>query len=114
MRSEQQITNLATGVTLGRQVAQDKKVAERLAHLFAFNEQVRAVHPMFDEAFSGRLQAGALALGDFVLVMWEDEVFAAEMQVETGSEQFHAHGAALDVPAGATIAPRAGPEDRTV
>ena len=56
------------------------------------------------------LQAGAFALGDFVLVMGEHQVLAAEVEVETWPEQFHAHGATLDVPAGPALAPRAVPK----
>ena len=51
----------------------------------------------------------ALALGDFVFVVREDEVEAAAVDVERFAEQLLAHGRALDVPAGAAGAPRAVP-----
>ena len=54
--------------------------------------------------------AGAAALGDFVLVVREDEVHATGVQVEGIAEVFVAHGRAFQVPAGATLAPRRGPE----
>src|SRR5580765_4079257 len=69
-----------------------------------------AVEPILHEVFSGRLQTSAFALRDLILVMREDEVFAAQMQIEAGPEDFHAHGAALDVPARPAFAPRARPE----
>src|ERR1043165_1837626 len=71
---------------------------------------MRAVQPMFDEPLAG----GALALGDFVFVMREHQILAAEMQIEGRPEDFHAHGAALDVPAGPAFAPRAWPEHAAV
>ncbi len=68
---------------------------------------MRAVQPVFHERFAGR----AFALGDFVLVMREFQILAAEVQVETFAEHFHAHGAALDVPAGPAFAERTRPEN---
>src|SRR5690242_21943003 len=68
------------------------------------------MHPMLHEALPLWLHARSFALGDFILVMRKHQILAAEMQVEARSEQFHAHGAALDVPAGTAFAPRARPE----
>jgi hypothetical protein len=42
-------------------------------------------------------------------VVRENEVLASEVQVEAGAEQLHAHGAALDVPAGSAVTPWARP-----
>src|ERR1035437_3401671 len=72
------------------------------------------MQPVFDEGLAARLDPRALALRDFVLVMRENEVFAAQVQVKAWPEELHAHGAALDVPAGPAFAPRAGPEHRAV
>src|SRR5579863_10377957 len=106
MRAEQQGADFAAGKTFGQQIAQREKVAEGFAHLFAFHEQMRAVQPIFYEGLAG----GAFALGDFILVMREDQILAAQMQIETRPEKFHAHGAALDMPAGAALAKGAGPK----
>src|SRR5579872_5179735 len=50
-----------------------------------------------------------LALGYFVFVMGENVIDAAGMDVEMRSQVLHGHGAALDMPAGETTAPRAIP-----
>ena len=52
---------------------------------------------------------GALGLGDFVLVVGEDEIDAAAMDVEGLAQKRLAHRRAFDVPAGAALAPRAIP-----
>src|SRR5436190_6069781 len=75
---------------------------------------MRAMQPVFYEPPALRLNAGAFALRDFILVMRKHQVFTAQMEIETGSEQFHAHGAALDMPAGPAFAPGTGPEHRAV
>src|ERR1035441_315604 len=72
------------------------------------------MQPVFDEGLAARLDPRALALRDLILVMGEHEVFAPQMQVKAWPEEFHAHGAALNVPAGPAFAPRAGPEHRAV
>ena len=50
-----------------------------------------------------------LALRDLVLVVREDEVHAAAVDVEVRAEVARGHRRALDVPAGAPLAPRARP-----
>src|SRR2546427_5230782 len=86
----------------------------RSAHLLSLNHQMRAMQPVFHEPFARGLQVGAFALRDLVLVMRENQVFAPEMDVETRPQDFHAHGAALDVPAGPARAPRTWPENVAV
>src|SRR5690606_16212143 len=46
---------------------------------------------------------------DFALVMWEDVVDAAAVNVERLAQILSRHGRTLDVPAGETFAPRAVP-----
>src|ERR1022692_2239174 len=72
------------------------------------------MQPVFDETLAGGLNARAFALRDFILVMREHQILAAEMQIKARTENLHAHGAALDVPAGTTFAPRTGPENVAV
>src|SRR3989442_6219055 len=72
------------------------------------------MHPILHKMPSWWLQTRAFALGDFVLMMRKCKVFAAEMQIEARPKDFHAHGAALDVPAGTALAPGARPEDLAV
>ncbi len=84
-----------------QQLAQGVEVAERLGHLLAVDDQVLGVQPGADE----RLAGGRLALGDLVLVVGEDVVHAAGVDVEALAEVLHAHRRALDVPAGPAGAP---------
>ena len=72
----------------------------RLAIFSAGHLKVRAVEPGAHE----RLVGGGLRLRDLVLVVREDEVDAAGVQVEARPEVAHAHGRALDVPARPTLA----------
>ena len=53
----------------------------------------------------GKLAAvGALALGDLVLVVGEDQILTAAVQVDGPAQMGAAHGTALDMPAGAAHA----------
>src|SRR5690348_12398970 len=107
MRREEQVTDFApVEAVLFSKIAQGVKVTERLAHFFSLNQKMRAVQPVFDEGPAGR----AFALGNLVLVMGKNQILAAQMEVKTFSEHFHAHGAALDVPAGPAFTPRTRPE----
>ena len=103
--AEEHVADLAAGVALGEQVAQREEVAGALGHLLAVHAQVRAVHPELHE----RLAGGALGLGDLVLVVREEVVDAAGVDVERLAEVLRAHRGALDVPAGAAGAPRGVP-----
>ena len=91
-----------TGIGRLEQVADEHEVAERLRHLLALVAHHRRVHPVAGE----RLAGDALALRDLALVVREDEVGAAAVQVDGGAELVHGHHRALDVPAGATDAER--------
>ena len=55
------------------------------------------------------LAGGRLRLGDLVLVVREDEVDAAGVDVEGRTQVAHAHGRALDVPARPALADRGRP-----
>ena len=63
------------------------------------------MHPAAGKRFAGV----RFALQDLVLVMGEHEVYAPAVDVERFAQVFHAHDRALDVPAGASVAPRARP-----
>ena len=41
--------------------------------------------------------------------MGECQIFAAQVKIEAGAQQFHAHSTALDVPTGPAFAPLARP-----
>ena len=78
---------------------------QALGHLLIVHIDEAVVHPVAGE----RTAVGALALGDLVLVVGEDEVLPAAVQVDGLAQMGAAHGAALDVPAGAAHAVGAFP-----
>ena len=82
MRRQQEIPDFAPGESFPQQIPQREEVPQRLAHLLAFDEQMGAVQPMFDETLASRLHAGAFALRDFVFVMREHQIFTAEVQID--------------------------------
>ena len=78
------------------QLADPGDVPGRFGHLGPVHPEMGAVQPRPDEGLAGR----RLALGDLVLVMREDQVHAAGVDVEGRTEVGHAHRRAFDVPAG--------------
>ena len=73
------------------------EVAEALRHLLSFDLEEAVMHPHLRH---DRRAVGAARLGDLVLVMREDEVDAAAMNVEGLAEMGFRHRRALDMPAG--------------
>src|SRR5581483_4104916 len=80
-------------------------VAERLRHLLARQPQHPVVHPD-----PGELTAGAPRLRDLVLVVRENEVEPAAVDLEDRAEELLRHRRALDVPARPAGPPRRLPE----
>src|ERR1700730_11834783 len=100
---QQRVANRARLITFRDQIAEGGEVLEALRHLLAHRVlKVLRVHPVTDE----RLFGCGLALCDLVLVVGKDVVDAAGMDVEALAQVLHAHGGALDVPAGAPNAER--------
>src|SRR5690606_10669719 len=93
-------------VALFHERAQGHDVAEGLGHLLGVEEQEAGVEPVAGEGLAG----SGLGLGDRVVVVREDEVLAAGVDVEGLAELGHAHGGALEVPARAALAPGCGPD----
>src|SRR5262249_10133833 len=95
---------------LGRHAPQDlldgQEVAERLRHLLLVDAHERMVQPVAHERRARR----ALRLRDLVLVVREDEVLAATVQVERLAEGLRRHRGALEVPARTSRSPRTLPE----
>ena len=79
-------------------------VAKRLAHLLAAHGDPAVVQPVPGEAV-----AHGLGLGDLVLVVREDQVHAARVDVELRAQVGLAHRDAFGVPAGAPRPPRRRP-----
>src|SRR5512139_542343 len=80
-------------------------ISKRLGHLLL----VDVDEPVVDPVPGKGLSCGGLGLGDFILMVGEDEVSSASMDVEGFTEVFLAHHGALDVPAGPSLAPWALP-----
>src|SRR3954451_6387341 len=78
----------------------EDRVAQRLGHLVAGHGDPGVVHPVLREVV-----AEGLGLGDLVLVVREDQVEAAAVDVEGGAQVLVGHRRALQVPAGAARAP---------
>ena len=104
MRDEVEAQRL--GADLGGDLVAAEHVAQRLRHLGAVEVEEAVVHPVMRE---GVVAVGALRLCDLVLVVREHQILAAGVDVEGLAEVAGAHRGALDVPAGATGAPRRRP-----
>ena len=85
-------------------LADQHRVAQRLRHLLAAMVTQAVVQPVRRE-----LVAEGLGLGDLVLVVREDQVDPAAVDVEGAAEILVRHGGALQVPAGPAAAPRGLP-----
>src|SRR5690348_16699238 len=94
------------GAEARQQLADHDQVLERLAHLLAANSQHAHVHPGADKRFAS---GEALYLGDLRLMVRENQVAAATVNVDGNAEQAMRHRSAFDVPAGPPFTPWAGP-----
>src|SRR6185437_13283366 len=83
------------------QVGDAHHVADALGHFLAIGEQEFAMAPEAREGDSTR----PFRLGDFIFVVWENEIDAAPMNIEGVTEVFPGHRGALEVPAGSAAAP---------
>jgi hypothetical protein len=112
LRERQRLPVVALGEVHQQRVAADQvehvrqraDVADRLGHLPAQLEHP-VVHPDPGELVPAR----RARLRGLVLVVREDQVVAAAVDLERRPERGLGHGGALDVPAGAPLAPRGGP-----
>ena len=86
---------------------QQTDVADRLGHLLVAHLDHAVVHPEPGE----RLTAGGLGLRDLVLVVGEDQVRSAAMDLEVHAQERLGHRRALDVPARPALAPGRVPVD---
>ena len=69
MSTDHELSDFAAVVALIREVTQGKKVSETFAHLFALDQKMRAVQPVFHKRPAIFLYCCAFALGDLILVM---------------------------------------------
>ena len=94
VRLDQVVAQLG-GPDPGQHVGDQQGVAERLAHLLPGQPEQAVVQPVPGEAVTGRL-----GLRDLVLVVREDQVHPAAVDVERRAQVLGGHGRALQVPAG--------------
>src|SRR5690606_16431061 len=88
------------------QVADSDDVADRLRHLVAAELQQTVVYPVAREGLGAEIR---FRLRDLVLVVREDQVRAAAVDIDRAAEVVRAHRGALDVPARAPRSPRTRP-----
>ena len=91
---------------LVQQIADQHHIAQRLGHLFGFDVQEAVMHPVARQRRSA-VRAGALR--QLVLMVGEDQVRAAAMNIDRLAQIGLDHGGAFQMPARAAIAPLAGP-----
>ena len=96
-------------VLLGN-VADGEEVAERFGHFLIVNIQECVVHPVMREFLS----RCALRLCDLVLMVRENKILTARMDVDLLAEISLGHNRALDVPARTAVAPRRLPGGLTL
>ncbi len=92
------------------EVREGVEVLQALRHLRAGDEEVLVVEPRLHE----RLPRRGLRLRDLVLVVREDEVHAAGVEVDGLAEVTHRQSGALEVPAWPSLAEPRLPEDVAV
>ena len=89
-----------------------EKVSERFGHLFRVNLHEAVVHPVSNKRIFIRARA-AVACGarlrEFVFVVREHQILTTTVNIDSRSQHFFNHGAALDVPPRTTLAPRTRP-----
>jgi len=106
VRADEDVADFHGGEALGLKVGQGVHVSKRFGHLAAIDEEVCDVEPVRGEITT----AGAEALSYFVLMVREHEIDATRMHVEGITKVFRDHCGALEVPAGAALAPWGFPE----
>src|SRR5882672_3967331 len=93
MRGQKRQADGLAAMALLQQLVDGEEVAERLRHLLGADLYEAVMHP---DAGERRAVMGAAALRDLVLVVREDEVLAAAMDVESDAQQLLRHGRAFD------------------
>ena len=89
----------------GEELVQRDEVAKALAHLLPVDGNHVVVHPVFYHGFALRCHG----LCYLALVVGEDEVHAAAVDVEVAAEVLASHRRALAVPSRETVTPGRGP-----
>ena len=88
-----------------RNISYGEEIAERLRHLNIVNVDISVVHPIICE----RHAVAALALSDLILMVREDEILTAAMNVDRIAEETSYHRRTFDMPARSAMSPRGLP-----
>ena len=88
-------------VVAGEELVEGDEVAQRLAHLLPVDGNHVVVHPVVHRFVT----LCGYRLGNLALVVGEEQVHAAAVDVELLAQILGAHGRALEVPAGEAVAP---------
>ena len=78
------------------------EVSKRFGHLAVVDVEETVMHPVSCK----NLTIAALALCDLILVMREDQILSACMDINLFSKIFFGHDRALDMPARTSVTPR--------
>src|SRR5678815_1620614 len=105
LHRQQQITNRLSTEAFLQQISQRIEVAFGLRHLLVLDKQMLCVDPKTRERF----RSDAFTLGDFVFVMWKDQIHGAAVEIQRLAEVLHCHCGAFQVPARAARAERRFP-----
>ena len=92
------------GADLGQHVRNAQNIAQRLGHLLTGHGDPAVVHPV-----ARKRVTRSVGLCNFVFVVRELQVQAAAVNIKLRAQVLCGHSRALNVPAGATIAPRCWP-----
>ena len=104
MRGHHQVADGLIAVFL-RHLAHGKEIAEALAHLAVIDIDVTVMHPVMGK----RHAVAALALGNLIFMVGENQVLAAAVDVNGLAQIAPGHSGALDMPAGTALAPGGAP-----
>ena len=78
-----------------------EEIAQRLGHFLVVNIDIAVVHPVMREC----LACSSFTLCNFILVMRENQVLTAAVQIERIAQIVRRHCRAFNMPARATLAP---------
>ena len=104
MRAEDEVADGQIAVFCGN-LAHREEVAEGLGHLLVVDVDIAVVQPVVRKGHT----IAAFGLRNLVFVVGEGEVLPAAVNVNRLAEVTQVHRRAFNVPAGATLAPRAVP-----
>ena len=92
---------------MSQDVLDQEKIPQRFTHFLRVNCDKTVVNPVADER---RTTGERLRLSHFILMMRENQITAAAVEIKAATQVFIRHCTAFDVPTGASIPPGTFPE----